>query len=31
LFYKKFWEITGKDVVKEVRTLLNGGGEMPEG
>jgi hypothetical protein len=31
LFYKKFWEITGKDVVKEVKTLLNGGGEMPEG
>jgi hypothetical protein len=30
LFYKKFWEITGKDVLKEVRTLLNGG-EMPEG
>jgi hypothetical protein len=30
LFYKKFWEITGKDVVKEVKTLLNGG-EMPEG
>jgi hypothetical protein len=25
---QKFWEITGKDVVQEIRVLLNGG-EMP--
>jgi hypothetical protein len=31
LFYKKFWEIMGKVVVKEVRILLRGGGGMPEG
>jgi hypothetical protein len=30
LFYKKFWEITGKDVVREVKALLNGG-DMPQG
>jgi hypothetical protein len=30
LFYKKFWNITGQDVVKEVKSLLNGG-EMPQG
>jgi hypothetical protein len=29
LFYKKFWDITGKDVVREVKTLINGG-DMPE-
>jgi hypothetical protein len=26
LFYKKFWNITGNDVVSEVKSLLNGGG-----
>ena len=25
LFYKKFWNIVGKDVVKEVTEVLNGG------
>ena len=29
LFYKKFWKIVGKDVVKEVTEVLNGG-PMPE-
>jgi hypothetical protein len=27
LFYKKFWGITGEDVVREVKALLNGGGD----
>lgn len=30
LFYKRFWDITRKDVVREVKALLNGG-EMPKG
>lgn len=30
LFYKTFWDITGKDVIREVRALLNGG-KMPKG
>jgi hypothetical protein len=30
LFYKKLWGITGDDVVREVKSLLNGGA-MPEG
>jgi hypothetical protein len=29
LFYKKYWNIVGQDVCREVRSLLNGG-EMPE-
>lgn len=28
LFYKKYWGIVGQDVVREVKSLLNGG-EMP--
>jgi hypothetical protein len=30
LFYKNFWEITSKDIVREVKALLNGG-DMPQG
>jgi hypothetical protein len=30
LFYNKFWGITGNDVVREVKALLNGG-DMPKG
>jgi hypothetical protein len=30
LFYKRFWDITGDDVVREVKSVLNGGA-MPKG
>jgi len=30
LFYKKYWETVGPDIIREVRSFL-GGGEMPRG
>jgi hypothetical protein len=30
LFYKKYWEVVGKDITKEVLHFLNGG-DMPDG